>query len=190
MGSSSAIVHLMGPTCAGKSTLISRMVEIAPEKVHAVEVGKMLRAKYGEKHFAGQAAPAHTQGEAWQMYVNGVKEGISKKKTVILVDGQPRDSMQAKDILGLWKAPHRAAFVMVTADHVERERRARVARAPGANLDLAIARLENDYKNCYTVLSVLGLNNEVIRWIDTTGMIDAKALAEQMLQDYDTSQPL
>jgi predicted kinase len=180
----SNVVHLMGPTCAGKSTLIQRLLTIAPDRVHAVEVGKMLRAKYGEDYFKGQAAPQHTQKEAWEMYVLGVREGINAGKALILVDGQPRDISQAKDIIGLWRNPHRQSFVLIHASHEERERRARGTRAPGPNLDLALARLNNDYKNCYVVMAELLKADEVIRVIDTSEMVDANALAEQMLAEY------
>lgn len=175
----------MGPTCAGKSKLIQRLIEIAPDKVFPVEVGKMLRAKHGEDYFKGQAAPQHTQGEAWQMYLTGVEEGIAKKRGLIVVDGQPRDVQQAKDIIGRWRHPHRASFVLVHADHAERERRAAKDRCDSkANMDLAFARLTNDYRNCYVVMVELLRDNECIRVFDTTSMVDSHAFAEQVLQEY------
>lgn len=179
----STIIHLMGPTCAGKSTLIHRLLSIAPKYVHAVEVGKMLRAKYGEAFFKGQAAPQHTQGEAWQMYVEGVKEGIALKRRVILVDGQPRDIQQARDICGLWKAPHRSEFVLIHADHEVREARAAAGRK-GDSLELAKARLVNDYRNCYVVMTELLKRNEVIRVFDTSELSRVDGLAEQILAEY------
>lgn len=180
----SNVVHLMGPTCAGKSTLIQRLLAIAPSRVHAVEVGKMLRAKYGEDYFKGQAAPQHTQGEAWEMYLLGVKQGISEGKDIILVDGQPRDIQQARDVIGLWRNPHRASYLLIHANHEERERRARGTRAPGPNLDLALARLNNDYKNCYVVMAELMMKDQMIRVIDTSSMVDSNALAELVLAEY------
>lgn len=181
---SATVLHLMGPTCAGKSTIIRRLVEIEPKRVAAVEVGRMLRAKYGEAYFKGQAAPAHTQNEAWQMYVDGSKKAIAAGARLILVDGQPRDTGQARQMDGLWKHPSRAAFVLIHAEHDERERRARSARKPGPDLDLAIARLTNDYRNCYTVMAELLRRNEVIRVFDTTKMESADALCEQIIAEY------
>lgn len=179
----SVILHLMGPTCAGKSTLIQRLLAVDPKNVGAVEVGKMLRAKYGEGYFKGQAAPTHTQAEAWKMYVEGAKDQAAKGKRLILVDGQPRDIQQARDIDGLWKAPHRAEFVLIHADHGARAERARAGRS-GASLELAIQRLDNDYRNCYVVMAELLKRNEVIRVFDTTPMRDVNALAEQVLAEY------
>lgn len=179
----SVILHLMGPTCAGKSTLISRLTTIAPDLVGAVEVGKMLRAKYGEDYFKGQAAPEHTQAEAWSMYLDGVKELAARKKRVILVDGQPRDITQARQIVGLWRSPHRAEFVLIHADHEVRAARARAGRS-GASLTLAVQRLDNDYRNCYVVMTELLMRNEVIRVFDTSNLTNVNALAEHILAEY------
>lgn len=178
----SVILHLMGPTCAGKSTLIARLCQIDPEQVGSVEVGKVLRAKYGEAHFRGQASPTHTQAEAWDIYERGVLGHIHAGKGLILVDGQPRDLGQARKIVGLWKAPHRSAFALIHADHETREQRARADRK-GDSLELAVARLNNDYRNCYTVMTELLYRNEVIRVIDSTEM-STEAMAEMVLTEY------
>ncbi len=179
----SHIVHLMGPSCAGKSTLINELLRIAPNDVAAVEVGKMLRAKHGEAAFAGQAAPAWSQAEAWNLYLEGVNAGIAQKCKIILVDGQPRDKQQANDIVGRWRAPHRSSFVLLHAEHAERERR---CRADNGNRDLEkrLQRLTNDYRNCYTVMVELMRANEVIRVIDTSTMADCSGLAELILAEY------
>ena len=187
----SNILHLMGPTCAGKSTLISRMLVIAPELVGAVEVGKMMRAKYLDPKsphyqpdfFKGQAAPTHTQAEAWQMYVDGVKAQIAAKKRIILVDGQPRDIQQARDVVGLWKSPHRASYLMIHADQEIRHERAAATRKDDA-LALALQRMEGDYKNCYVVLAELGLRDEVVRWFNTSQDSNCNGLAEHLLAEY------
>lgn len=178
----STIVHLMGPTCAGKSTLINRLLAISAD-VGAVEVGKMLRAKYGEAYFKGQAAPQHTQGEAWQMYQDGVKAKIAEGKKIILVDGQPRDIQQARDIVGLWHAPHRAVYLLIHASEEVRAQRA-VASRTGDNLELAKARLKNDYENCYKVMVELTKAGEVYRVLDSTDLGSMDGLAELVLADY------
>lgn len=179
----SHIVHLMGPSCAGKSTLINELLRIAPGDVAAVEVGKMLRAKHGEAAFAGQAAPAWSQAEAWNLYLEGVNAGIAQRKKIIVVDGQPRDKQQATDIVGRWRRPHLSSFLMLHAEHEERERR---CRADNGNRDLEkrLQRLTNDYRNCYTVLAHLLMADQVIRVIDTTSMGDCSALAEMILAEY------
>lgn len=173
----------MGPTCAGKSTLIKRLLETDPATVGAVEVGKMMREKYGEAHFKGQAAPEHTQAEAWSMYEDGIKACIRAKKGLILVDGQPRDVMQARKTNGLWRAPHRASFILIHARHDVREARARKDRK-GDSLELAVKRLDNDYRNCYVVMAELLARDEVVRVFDTSDMPNLHALAEQILREY------
>jgi len=187
----SNIVHLMGPTCAGKSTLINRLLNIAPEIVGAVEVGKMMRAKYldpASPHyqpdfFKGQAAPLHTQAEAWQMYKDGVQRCVDEGKKIVLVDGQPRDIQQARDIVGLWHAPHRAVYLLIHATEAVRTQRA-VASRTGDSLELARARLKNDYENCYNVMVELTKANEVYRVLDSSELGSMDALAELVLADY------
>lgn len=143
------VLHLMGPTCAGKSTILKACVEQRPDVFGVVEVGKMLRAKYGEAYFKGQAAPEHTQDEAWQLYLGGVRDQINQGKRIVLVDGQPRDVRQARAVL---QRPHgqdvRCDFLMVHASEEVRERRARETRT-GDSLELALQRMRNDYRNCY-----------------------------------------
>ncbi|MCC6425627.1 MAG: hypothetical protein IT435_02280 [Phycisphaerales bacterium] len=179
----SVVLHLMGPTCAGKSTLIQRLTQIAPKTVHAVEVGRMLREKYGEPHFAGQAAPTHTQGEAWRMYTEGTKEGIAKGRQIILVDGQPRDAQQARDAIGAWRFPHRSEFLLIHADHDTREFRARKGRK-GDSLELALQRMNNDYRNCYVVMTELCKQSIPIRVFDTSLELRVDGLAERILAEY------
>ena len=72
--------------------------------------------------------------------------GIAQKSKIILVDGQPRDKQQAQNIVGRWRAPHRSSFVLLHAEHAERERR---CRADNGNRDLEkrLQRLTNDYRN-------------------------------------------
>lgn len=180
------IVHLMGMTGAGKSTLIRRLCQFEPEKVGAIEVGRMLRAKYGEAYFNGQAAPKHTQGEAWDMYVAGVNALVAQKKQLILVDGQPRDIQQARDVEGLWKYPHRTDFVLLHADHETRldrvKERAKTADNPTDHLALALQRMHNDYVNFYVVTAELLRQGQCIRVIDTN--LSPDALAERVLAEY------
>lgn len=176
------LLHLMGPTCAGKSSLIRRLCEIEPERVGAVEVGKMLREKYGEDYFRGQAAPEHTQDEAWSMYVNGVKAQVNYGKSLILIDGQPRDQKQAVDAIGRWSRPMYSSFVMVHADHDTRERRAKTSRV-GSSRKLAMKRMMNDYRNCYTVMVQLLALDVPIRILDTSRQ-STEAIAEQILAEY------
>jgi predicted GTPase len=156
----------MGPTCAGKSTLINRLLSLTP-KVGAVQIGKLMRAKYGEAHFQGQAAPAHTQTEALQMYFDETNRLVSEGKELILIDGQPRDVEQARTMANAWPQ-HNVQYLLITADHDVREERAKKDREPGPNLDLAIARLINDYKSNYLVMCELIKQNIPITVVDTS----------------------
>jgi len=176
------IIHLMGPTCAGKSTIIKAMMAHDSERCGAVEVGKMLRAKYGEDHFKGQAAPEHTQDEAWQMYQDGVRRQIDEGKLLVLVDGQPRELKQATGILELWK-DHMVLFILVHARHEVREARARAER-DGSNLDLTVQRLNNDYKNCYIVMAELLKAGRRIGVVDTSDMTNVDAAVEQIARIF------
>ena len=156
----------MGPTCAGKSTMINYMMSLSPT-VGAVQIGKMMRAKYGEAHFKGQAAPSHTQTEALEMYFTKTQQLINEGKELILIDGQPRDLEQSKIMSESWKT-YNSKFLLITADHDVRENRARKDREPGPNLDLAIARLTNDYKSCYIVIVELIKRGVPITVVDTS----------------------
>lgn len=178
---SSNIVHVMGTTCSGKSTFIDLMAAKYPHLVHTVEVGKALRAKYGESHFNGQAAPLHTQTEAWDIYLSGVNDGIAKGFPLVLVDGQPRDVSQAEGVMGL---RIRASFLLFDARHEVRERRAALGRT-GESLELARRRLVNDYRNGYVVLVSLLRANAVIRIQDTSdwGPSDCGAFAAQFVAE-------
>lgn len=167
------ILHLIGNTCAGKTTLIDRMVALAPDEVGAIQIGQMLRAKYGEDYFKGQAAPDHTQDEANCMYLQGVTDLLQSKK-LILVDGQPRTPPQVKMCLDVSDAVTQTRFLLMHASEEAREKRAKAGRSPGPNLDLALARLQGDYKGSYDVLAELlktknGCRPDV-KLLDTTHM--------------------
>jgi len=160
-----SIIHLMGPTCAGKSTIIDKLTELSQD-VFTVQIGKILRKKYGEDYFKGQAAPEHTRDEALNLYFETINEGISQGKKLILVDGQPRDLDQARVMMKSWP-DHRSSFLMVHAEHSIREARARAGRKPGPDLDLAVARLVNDYRNCYVVMIQLLAKGYKVDVVDT-----------------------
>lgn len=161
------ILHIMGPTCAGKSTIIDQL-QLLSDKVYTVQIGRMLRLKYGEAYFKGHGSPEHTREEALKMYFELIEEGISHDKKLILVDGQPRDVGQAKEMTKHWVGHHDAAYLLVTASHEERERRAKAGRKPGPDLDLAISRLTNDYQSVYSVLVELIAQGVDIKIADTS----------------------
>lgn len=178
-----SIIHMMGPTCAGKSTLIDTLLALS-DTVHPVQIGKLLRKKYGEDYFKGQGAPVHTQAEALQLYYDTINEGIALGKKVILVDGQPRDLGQARQMMMDWP-DHRVTYLMVHADHEVREFRARAGRKPGPDLELAIARLTNDYKNCYVVMTELLRSGRQVDVVDTgSNDFDVDTYAKDLLNEH------
>ncbi len=179
------ILHLLGATCAGKTTLIEKMLALSPGKVGAVQIGKMMRAKYGAAFFKGQAAPASTQHEAMDMYYAGILEGIAEGKSLILVDGQPRDLNQAKTILAAWPQ-HRSEFLLVHADHDVRESRAKATRKEGDELDLALARLVNDYRNNYVVMTEILRQHRRIDVVDTA-RIELTSYCQNLIYLYTES---
>lgn len=174
------VLHVMGPTCSGKSTILRKMAEKFPDDVGLVEVGKMMRAKYldpASPHFTpdkfkGQAAPRETQEEAWSMYLDGVRSNIDKR--FVLVDGQPRDVPQARGVVEAFLPggdleDNRAAFLQVTADHDVRVNRARADRGDDAEAwRLAEARLIDDYRSGYLVLVELARHGITPTVFDTS----------------------
>lgn len=181
-----SILHMMGPTCAGKSTIINAMVALAPRVVFPVQIGKALRAKYGEDYFQGQAAPEKTREEAIQMYRDLIAKAIKESYEVIVIDGQPRDLVQAQEMVKSNK-DHTNSFWLVHAAHNVREQRARAGRAVGPDLDLAVARLTNDYINNYTVMTELLSQGVQINVVDTgTKLFNVNEFADILLSRYRT----
>lgn len=148
------IVPIMGTTCAGKSTLINKARARNNPKIGLVEIGKILRAKYPPEFFKGQAAPAHTQEEAWNLCFDAVNKHLEVGCELILIDGQPRDLRQLATMMkDPWPGLYQVWYVLLHASMEERERRARQDRADTqGNLDLALARIKNDMVNYYDIL--------------------------------------
>lgn len=100
------IVHVLGGTCVGKSTIIDSMVSAYGEKVVAVSVGKALRAKYLDPRsphfnpdkFKGRGSPAEMESEAMGMYRRLLRMALASDCELIIVDGQPRTAAQARMI--------------------------------------------------------------------------------------------
>jgi adenylate kinase family enzyme len=99
------LISILGPTCAGKSTLINTLRTLdsgkGPRRIGFIEVGKILRAKYSPEHFQGQAAPQHTQLEAWTLFLDSLVQYTLEGYDAVVVDGQPRSVDQAHMILNI-----------------------------------------------------------------------------------------
>lgn len=171
------VIHIMGGTCTGKTTLVDTLAK--RPSVHAIFVGRMLRAKYGPDYFKGQAAPAHTQVEAWAIYWQGLQEAQASNKSIVLVDGQPRDIGSVDKTLKEARLQNaKPTFVLLHADFNVREDRARKGRQPGPDLNLALARLYDDYATCYTILTELAQAGIVPFVIDTSKITPEAVVAE------------
>ena len=174
------VLHVMGCTNAGKTTFLQEMKARYGDGVHLVEVGRMMRAKYLDPasphyspgHFKGEAAPAHTQAEAWEMYLEGIEEGRSRCARLILVDGQPRDVSQAEGVFAKFERPE---FLLIHAN--EEARRERLGlRFPDRDTDdeqaegyrLGLERMVNDFRSTYVVLVELARRGVAPRVMDTS----------------------
>lgn len=177
------ILHLMGATCSGKTTIINKLLSLSDE-VAAIQVGKVLREKYGEDYFKGQAAPAHTADETEQIYKHGLAKAVKAGKKLIVIDGQPRDERQVAmclDTCSQYSGEYQLSFTVVHASHAVREERARSGRKPGPDLDLALARLNNDYKNFYDAVIPLLHNMVPIGLVTTLNNFDLQGWTQGLI---------
>lgn len=160
------LAFIMGCTCVGKSTLLTHAARNYPALVGLVEVGKALRAKYLDPsspfydpdYFKGQAAPKHTQVEAWDICERQIREHVAAGKRLILIDGQPRSLDQVENCFTRLDRSWPKAFVLLDASLEERERRLAMRfRLPDEQhqFDLGKQRLVNDMVTYYTVLTDL-----------------------------------
>jgi adenylate kinase family enzyme len=160
------VVAIMGPTCAGKSTLLERLKAELGDRASFVEVGKMLRAKYPPEYFQGQNNPKHTAQEAWDLCVEGIDRGRREGRAFVFVDGQPRDIPQTDAMVALGVS----RYLLLTCSIEESENRARASRS-GADLEtLALPRIRNDRVAYYEVLMRLNFHGKRVDivYTDTT----------------------
>lgn len=176
------VAYIMGGTCSGKSTFLQYAKSKLGGAVGLIEVGKMLRAKYDPSYFLGQAAPAHTQQEAWELFAEALEVFLRDDHTqLVLVDGQPRDIPQVHGILAHF-APRKGVvsrFCYMHCRREEQEHRAAVRHnmlGPGtaspedvARYDLAMDRVDNDRRSYCDVLAILAKAEVPVQVWDTSG---------------------
>lgn len=144
----STIIHLLGNTGAGKTTFMDHITSTYPQHVAGISVGRELRKMFPPDYFQGQAAPTHTEELAMKLYADFVHE--HEHLPLIIVDGQPRKTSQVEPCL---KVPGSHHFWLFHAEHSTRELRLRTRDAgDAAKMDLALQRLDNDYRNQYEVM--------------------------------------
>jgi len=148
------IVYMTGATNSGKSTALKALFEAGQGEVGLIEVGKLLRAKYGEAYFKGQAAPAHTQSEAWSLFLEALHTHEADPKVrFVVADGQPRSFDQVYNSL---KLPNERIYVNLYAPADVREARAKARdSANPEKLALSLARLHGDIPMLYEINSIL-----------------------------------
>ena len=176
------LIFVIGPTNAGKSTLI----EAAKHLGHGtVEVGKAMRKKHPPEYFAGQAAPDHTEIEAWQCMLDEMEiarmgcdplteqgavahlSGRAVGKQFCFIDGQPRSLKQYHKVRRDF--PHyQTTFLHLWAPNTEREIRA-MNRDKGdpARLKLSLARLNGDIPVLYDMLFLMAQEQLPIQHVNT-----------------------
>jgi adenylate kinase family enzyme len=143
------LVWLMGCTGAGKTTFMDSIEH--EQEIGKVRVGKMMQIKHPDpSYFKGQAAPAHTQQEAWEMCVNEIERQQDKK--IIVIDGQPRSLMQVFQ----WHSTFynfRNSFILLDANpEIRLERIKNKYKDRAGDLDLRTQRITNDMISYYEVL--------------------------------------
>lgn len=144
------ILHLLGNTGAGKTTIMDTLHARNTDAVAHISVGRELRKRYPPNYFDGQAAPQKTEVEALELYDLFIYANKRKPQVkLIVVDGQPRRASQVSAILSLHQdCPKR--FLLIHADHDVREERLHGRdRGDPEKVKLAMARLNNDYRNQY-----------------------------------------
>lgn len=190
--SKTRLIFVIGPTNAGKGALLDAVTNVDPDGVGLVEVGKLFRAKYLDPkspfydpdYFKGQAAPAHTAAEAWNMMVVGVNANIVAGRSVILIDGQPRDVDQVNGILNEYgrNPTFSVEFAHVYAPESLRQKRAQVRDANDeAKLKLSMQRMQGDLIKIYEVLTRLINNGAVVHTIYNDGNTELSTFAHALL---------
>lgn len=172
MNPSRTLAFILGATGSGKSTFIDTLARNYTHDIHPIQVGKTLRAKYGEAYFKGQAAPEHTQEEAWQLVLDGVCYGVDMNIPHIVVDGQPRDVEQMERLESIWpmlEPKRKVVFIHLFAPYTIRQQRVEQRDKDNeARINLARARLLGDYEPLYYIVSKLCNMGMDVRHFDTS----------------------
>lgn len=179
------ILHLLGNTGCGKTTLMDRMVAAHPNTIAGISVGRELRKIHPPSYFQGQAAPECTEKEALDLYRGFVETSVFQGYRLIIVDGQPRTETQVPIVVEeAYQHTGNVAFVLLDAPHALRA--ARLAQRDGDNPDamaLASARLDADYRNQYECMIALAKFRQHLDICDIT-QYTAEALVKNMLFRY------
>lgn len=174
------ILHLLGNNGTGKTTLLDTLVE-RNAYCAGISVGRELRKRHPPEYFQGQAAPAHTESAAMELYRNFVDTTTASGYQLIVVDGQPRNASQVTACL-LANGNHE--FLLLHAPHAVRHER--LIRRDGADLSklaLATARLDADYRNQYEVMVELARLGIELQIADTASL-SFQAMVDEIEATY------
>lgn len=170
---SKQLVFVIGPTNAGKSSLLAAAGRLGHT---CIEVGKALRAKYMDPasphyapdYFKGEAAPQHTALEAWTLMVNGIAAAPADR--LIFVDGQPRDIQQCDEITEKYvlNPAYQVLFYNVYAPRDVRLARARARDTDPDRLKLSMDRMDGDIPKLYEVLCRIASRGHTLITTDST----------------------
>jgi|GEM_PF-4436819 len=145
-----AILHLLGGNGVGKTTLMNTMKNTYKD-VHGFSTGQILRKRYSPEYFQGQAAPESTEAEALEIYKEQIRDAtfLNPETKLIISDGQPRKASQVNIVTGIFPM-HQRDFLLMHLPHEMRKHRLSVRdQHDDAALDLAMERLNGDYRNTY-----------------------------------------
>jgi adenylate kinase family enzyme len=148
------VIFIMGPTNVGKTYFISEMQKSF--NIYPVMIGKILRAKYPPDYFDGQAAPAKTDNEAWNIMIEEIKKAHDQGMTP-LVDGQPRNQQQldwvfeklSKELFGAECPLGYCSAIHLWAPREERVKRAQARDIDPKALELSMQRMDGDVFTLY-----------------------------------------
>lgn len=161
------IILLVGCSGSGKSSLISAFEGLPTESgVATVRLGKILTAKYPLSHFKGQAAPDHTQDEAWEIVQDHVGKAFVSGARLCVVDSFPRKEFQVDDIMRRW--PNDARFVHLYCDEkVRTDRLTFRDKSDPVKWEHTLLRIENEESEVYRVLCSIYSEKSVSMFCNT-----------------------
>lgn len=137
------VIFIYGISCSGKSTLVQCLMNSKPEGVGFLQIGKILRAHYGEASFKGQAAPENLEGIALDLLGKGVGF-LNVLNHTIIVDGQPKNMKQLREIFDIatlyfWDITF---YSLHTTELILQERANNISQTEGRKL--ANSRIRNE----------------------------------------------
>lgn len=184
---------IMGPTCAGKSTLLQQVQERQNESVGVVEVGKVLRDKYPPSYFEGQGAPKKTREEAWDICVSGIVHNWLAGRHQILIDGQPRSLDQVHQMAGILthlrrrldadQMPHNVDITYIYLYCHEEVSMMRASKRDGNSpekLNLALKRIDNDRQRNHDIILEFLKHNTPLVVVDTSRISDFTLFVDKL----------